>query len=125
MVFISRPAEHQHKIKVVSDVSRIVAFLYFLAYFGLSQVRCDEEIQFCKNPLKKLQKDEKDWRKRCLKPQMLNSSCCEAERKNLRERKCVQSRVCFNYKGNYQTNYILLIKHFVETSLETTKFVLR
>ena len=125
MAFICKLANLQHQIKVVSDVSRIVAFLLFLAYFGLSQVRCDEEIQFCKNPLKKLQKDEKEWRKRCLKPQMLNSSCCEEERKNLRERKCVQSRVCFNYKGNYQANYILLIKHFVEISLQTTKFVLR
>ena len=125
MAFTWKPAKHQHKIKVVSNVSRIVAFLLFLAYFGLSQVCCEEEIQFCKNPLKKLQKDEKDWRKRCLKSQMLNSSCCEAERKYLRERKCVQSRVCFNYKGNYQANYILLIKHFVEISLETTKFVLR
>ena len=125
MAFICKLANLQHQIKVVSDVSRIVAFLLFLAYFGLSQVRCGEEIQFCKNALKTLQKDEKYWRKKCLKPQLLNSSCCEAERKNLRERKCVQSRVCFNYKSNYQTNYILLIKHFVEISLETTKFILR
>ena len=106
MAFICKLANHQHQIKVVSDVSRIVAFLLFLAYFGKSQVRGDEEIQFCKYALKKLQNDEKivkDWSERCLKSNghMLDSPCCETERKYIRERKCnMHARMCSVYKGN-------------------------
>ena len=106
MAFICKLAYLQHQIKVVSDVSRIVAFLLFLAYFCKSQVRCDEEIQFCKNALKKLQNDEKivkDWRERCLKPNghMLDSPCCETERKYLQEKQCnIRSQMCSVYKGN-------------------------
>ena len=111
MAFICKLANLQHQIKVVSDVSRIVAFLLFLAYFGLSQVRCDEEIQFCKNALKTLQNDEKivkDWSERCLRRNghMLDSPCCEKERKYLRERKCnMHSRMCSVYQGN-MLNYV-------------------
>ena len=106
MAFIHKPANYQKKGKVVSVVSKIVVVLFFLTYFGASQVHCDEEIQFCKNALKTLQNVEKlvkDWSARCLRHNghMLDSPCCENERKYLREKQCnMHSRMCSVYKGN-------------------------
>ena len=100
-----------HNIKInyessteVNSVVPKIAVVMLLVTFGASHVECKERIPFCKVLLEKLENDEKDWRGRCFKAdgqsgQMLDSTCCEVEKNNLRERKCVQSRMCF-FKGN-------------------------
>ena len=100
MAYTYKPVNYQETRRVVFIVGRLFTVLLILIYFGGSLVICEEEIPVCKDHLKELKNDEKDWGKRCLKKeQKLNSSCCEAEKEYLRERMCMHSKMCF-YKGN-------------------------
>ena len=99
MAFTCTQGNYENNTKVSTVVSKITFVMLFMT-FGAIQVHCEERIPFCKDGMEKLEYDEKDWRGRCFKAdgQILDSACCEVEKNYLRERKCMQSRMCF-FKG--------------------------
>ena len=106
------------KGKVIFVAPRVAVVLLFLTLFGGNEVCCDEGIPFCKDPLKTLENNEEAWNERCLFKsgvkhakklawKMTDSPCCKAEKKNLQERKCKHSQMCF-YQGNKSKLFLIL-----------------
>ena len=84
--------------------TKIVLGLLLLIYFGASLVICEEEIPFCKESSKSLTDDMKDWQEKCSKKildysQDLTTTCCNAEKKYIQNRRRMLRKLCF-YKGN-------------------------
>ena len=84
--------------------TKITLGLFILIHFGASLVNCDEDIPFCKESLKALKDDLKDWQERCLNNTLeysrdIDTLCCNAEKEYIQNRRKIHRKLCF-YKGN-------------------------
>ena len=105
MVLLMECAMYREIKKSNFIATKIILGLFILIYFDASLVICDEDIPFCKESLKALKDDLKDWQKRCLNntleySQDINTTCCNAEKGYIQSRRRMQRKLCF-YKGNH------------------------
>ena len=93
------------KRSIFSSTKLILCFLIVI-YVGASLITCGEYIPLCKESLRALKADLKDWQKRCLNDQLydLNIPCCDAEKEYIQNRRKMLRKLCF-YKGNHFIRY--------------------
>ena len=89
----------------------IILGLFILICFGASVITCNEAIEnvpFCKESLKELKDDVKDWQKICKDDQLydIDTPCCNAEKEYIKNRRRIQRKLCF-FKGNHLTIFML------------------
>ena len=105
MLILMECAMYQEIKRASFTATKIILGIFILMYFGASLVNCDEDIRFCKESLKELKNDLKDWKVRCLDNTLefsrdINTRCCNTEKKYIQIRRKMQRKLCF-YKGNH------------------------
>ena len=95
--------------RMVFIATKVLLGIFILIYFDASLVTCNEDIPFCKESLKSLKDDVKDWQARCSISKLdgygynytedLDTPCCNAEKDYIQNRRRMQKKLCF-YKGN-------------------------
>ena len=105
MLLLMECAMHQETKNPTFIATKIILGLFILIYFGASPVICDEDIPFCNESLKALKHDLKVWQGRCLSKELnytqdINTTCCNAEKKYIQNRRRMHRKLCF-YKGNH------------------------
>ena len=87
---------HEIQKWIFGPTKRCLGVFIFI-YFWATMVTCDEQIPFCKDYLKALQENLKDWQKRCLNDKLydIDTPCCKVEKEYIQRRRRTQLKLCF------------------------------